>query len=218
MRFFILNCCIAFALTACAPQTSKTPLTAEQVTRAGIDHQADINRVLDLMSSPDHTVRVSGLVQALSYAEDRNLRQLALSMAFASSDQNLRNAALLGAITTTSSLPIRFVGSTTRSHYVSDKIGAVFIVYISHTANNTTEFMTRTEYSSWKTDNSGKRINMLRSGSASGNAIKFGLDLNEAGSSDCTVALTLDSVGSEMHGTLACKNNEGYAIASSALN
>lgn len=218
MRFFALTCCIALVLMGCAPKASKITLTPEQVARAGIDHQTDINRILDLMSSPDLPVRVSGLRQALFYAGDRNLRQLALSMAFASSDPNLRSEALLGAITTTSNLPIRFVRYTTRSHYLSDRIGNEFLVYVSHPANASSEFMTRTEYSSSKTDSSGKKINMVQPGSVSENYIKFRLDLNEIGGTDCMVALTLDPAGSAMHGTMTCKNNEGYAIASSALN
>lgn len=220
MRLFFLTSCIVFALAGCAPQAGKTspPLTAEQVTRAGIDHQADINRVLDLMSSPDLNVRASGIGQALAYTQDRNLRQLALSMAFVSSDPSLRNRALLGAIATSESLLIRLVGSTTKSHYLFDRIDDNILVYISHNTNNYSEFTTRTAYSVTKTDSSGKKIYMVSPGVINGNTIRFGLDLTEAGASECVVSLILLPVGSAMHGTLTCKNNEGYAIASSALN
>lgn len=219
MRFLALNCCLAVALAGCAQQANKTPapLSAAQVVKAGVDHQADINRILDLMSSPDQTVRVAGLQQAL-HDGDRNLRQLALSMAFAGSDPNLRNTALLGAIATTGSLSIRFTGSTTRNHYLADRIGDIFYVSISHPANSTAEFMTRTDYSQSRTDSSGKRLYMLQPGSVSASLIKFGLDLNGAGSSECMVALVLDPAGSALHGTLTCKNNESYVVASSAVN
>lgn len=217
MRFFILGCCTVFMLAGCSQQTGKAPLTSEQVARAGSDRQADINRAVDLMSSPDPRVRLAGVQQAISNG-DRNLRQLALSMAFASSDPTLRGAALVGAIATANSLPIRFAGYYTKNHYISDKLGESFYVYIYQFNNSTDEFTTRTEYSPWKTDSNGERINIVKPGLVTGNSVKFGIDLSEVGNSDCLATLALDPAGSTMHGTLMCKNNEAYAIASSAIN
>ena len=220
MRFFILLCGAACALAGCAPQAGNgpAPLTAAQVAHANIDNQAAINRILDLMNSPDPVVRVSGLQQGLR-SEDRNLRQLALSMAFASNIPALRNGALLGAMATSHSLPIRFVSYTTRNHSLSDKIGDSLFLYISHATNSSNEFRAGSDYSSSKRDSSGNKLEVYTTGTVADGSLRFGVELYEVGDPDCEAVLTLDAVGATLHGTLTCnRSKEAYIIASSALN
>ncbi|MEA2667040.1 MAG: hypothetical protein QOI11_3984 [Candidatus Eremiobacteraeota bacterium] len=197
------------------------PASAQQ-TPSAAQRQAQINRVIDGLNSPDPAARLATLEQAVG-GKDANLRRVALSTAFASSDGVLRSAALSAAVGSASSLVVEMSpsGQSQEGGALRATAGNLEfrIVRFDRTTNT---FATSSRFAVDVFGNSGNAH--ASQGSVSGDRISFSVALTQV-KYECSGVARLQGSGTTMKGTMSCTYvlytppppSENYAITIDAL-
>jgi hypothetical protein len=192
------------------------PASAQQAASSA-QRQAQINRVIDGLNSPDPAARLATLEQAVG-SKDANLRRVALSTAFASSDVVLRSAALNAAIGSAATFVAEMTspGQGTESGAMRATAGNLE-VRIVHFDRATNTFATATRFG----HSSANAAASAAQGALAGDRISFSAVLGQV-EYVCSGVARLSGSGTVMKGTMSCNRfyggpAENYSITIDAL-
>jgi len=190
------------------------PILASQ--GSSIAHRkAAITRTISGISSPDPATRLATFEDAMA-GSDANLKRVAMSAAFSSSDAVLRSAALRAWIHTTVSFVVRITATDPREQQFytsssSDPVAAGFVVAIRPGVKGTDTFLAHTDYSKliWNGDV------LQRYGDVSGDRLSFSVNMEMMPSNfnntretfnvtQCNSVATLQNTGATLSGTMTC--------------
>lgn len=173
------------------------------------DRTAQISRVVDGLNSASPAVRLATL-EEVSNSPDANLRNLAFSTAFSSSDLVLRSAALGAVMRQTRSFVVEMTKAPNSPdggvvHYT----GGQFEVFISNFNEANGSFSVYSTYSQWNFNN-GQRVYSAGPGTLANDRISFDVNMyNAGGSSNCNAVARLQKSSPTLTGTISCDNNSG---------
>lgn len=208
-------------LSSGAPASAQTKPAAGQAKPApgvaatlppkdAAERQAEINRVIDALNSPDPATRLAGLEDVFRRT-DANLRKVAMEIALSSSDNVLRGAALEQALAASTHFNVRIISGMTPSHRFYETTGGSFVV--QYRGFNTAEdgFVTFSVYSDIKNNNNGERIPQLERAFYRSSRMSFGINIERSANSakSCQGFAKLEDGSPLLAGRLECHYSSG---------
>jgi hypothetical protein len=161
--------------------------------------ESPIHRVINGMNSPDAATRLQTLRQAVR-SGDTYLRNLALSMAFAASDNNLRSVALRDSLQTSPSFVVTIEGALPTADPISQATGRSIEINIQDASGGLGRFKVLSSVS-----------NTPGSVVVSGQTLTFNVALNKVLNADdfCSGTETMVPRRSVLKGRMHCQYNHG---------